>query len=81
MWEYWASCSKSWGGGNHTRKRSCDDPAVANGGIVCQSDETYPETLDENGIQQQEDIQSCNEYECPGTQIAISQSYTEQRDK
>ncbi|XP_052230978.1 A disintegrin and metalloproteinase with thrombospondin motifs adt-1-like isoform X2 [Dreissena polymorpha] len=34
-WSSWATCSVTCGIGSHTRNRSCDHPAPANGGVDC----------------------------------------------
>ena len=47
----WTECSAACGGGNQTRKRSCDDPAPVNGGAACDGEE--------------EETRVCNVDPCP----------------
>ena len=65
-WGSWSSCSKSCAGGNRARTRTCDDPAAKNGGANCNSDDSYIETLNDTGIQKQQEIQDCNGGPCRG---------------
>ncbi|XP_044178032.1 coadhesin-like [Acropora millepora] len=51
-WGPWSECSRSCGGGNHSRTRECNNPAPANGGKQC------------DGPFRQRD-RLCNEHECP----------------
>jgi len=50
-WNAWGSCSKSCGGGQQMRMRSCTEPAPAHGGIKCSGKDS------EN--------RSCNTKKCP----------------
>ncbi|XP_022785409.1 A disintegrin and metalloproteinase with thrombospondin motifs adt-1-like [Stylophora pistillata] len=50
-WGAWTKCSKSCGGGEHSRKRLCDSPAPAHGGKIC-----------EGAFRQR---RPCNENNCP----------------
>ena len=54
-WTSWSSfgdCSKTCGGGEKTRYRTCTNPAPANGGKDC--------------VGPSSDSMSCNEQGCPG---------------
>ena len=54
-WSDWSSfgdCSKTCGGGEKTRYRTCTNPAPANGGKDCMGSSS--------------DSMSCNEQGCPG---------------
>jgi len=64
-WGNWTTCSETCGGGNQTRIRLCDSPAVAHGGAACASNSSYTETTNGTGIAQQEAMQACNEHPCP----------------
>ena len=57
QWDAWGGCSETCGGGEQTRTRACDDPAPANGGADCSTEE-YSDT----------NTTSCNEDACPGYQ-------------
>ncbi|XP_027059146.1 coadhesin-like isoform X4 [Pocillopora damicornis] len=50
-WGAWTTCSKSCGGGEHSRKRFCNSPAAAHGGKKC-----------EGAFRQ---IRPCNQNNCP----------------
>ena len=52
-WRDWGECSRSCGGGFHTRSRTCTEPPPRHGGKDCSGkpDETRP----------------CNTQSCPGT--------------
>jgi len=68
QWGNWSSCSENCGGGNQTRIRLCDSPAVAHGGDPCPSNSSYVETtvtMNGTSIQQEEGMQTCNEHPCP----------------
>ena len=52
QWHNWSSCSVTCGGGNQTRKRLCDNPTPAYGGMDCAGDD--------------ERAQVCNQDPCPG---------------
>ena len=55
MWSNWSnfgSCSKTCGGGNKKRGRTCTNPAPANGGKYCQGASS--------------ESAGCNEQDCPG---------------
>ena len=43
-WGAYSACSVTCGGGTHTRSRSCNDPAPANGGTVCPAPATETAT-------------------------------------
>ena len=68
-WGNWTTCSETCGGGNQTRIRLCDNPAVAHGGAACASNSSYTETTNGTGIAQQEAMQACNEHPCPSKQL------------
>ena len=50
-WEEWTDCSVECDSGSRTRVRECDNPAPQNGGRTCDGDD--------------EEIEGCNEHECP----------------
>ena len=50
-WGSWGVCTKTCGGGQESRSRSCDNPMPLNGGLPC------------NGSSS--DFQSCNAATCP----------------
>lgn len=52
-WSQWSPCSLTCGGGNQTQRRSCNNPAPANGGNNCSATDTETET------------QTCNSQPCP----------------
>ena len=58
-WSSWTKCSKTCGGGNKIRKRTCSNPAPANGGRGCQ------------GSNHQSS--SCNSQLCPGKERYVLQ--------
>ena len=51
-WAIWSKCSKTCGGGEHSRTRKCDNPAPAHGGKDC-----------EGAFRQR---RLCNKDKCPG---------------
>ena len=67
QWEDWQpklGCTEMCGGGNQKRIRRCNDPAAANGGKKCSSDQSYVETVNRVGIQIQQDSKPCNVQDC-----------------
>ena len=70
-WRSWSTCSRSCAIGNQTRTRTCDDPAANNGGASCNRNDSYIETLSDTGIQEQQDIQDCNESPCTRKQHKV----------
>ena len=50
-WSSWSSCSKTCGGGEQSRSRTCSAPAPAHGGLVCPGSDT--------------ETQSCQTGACP----------------
>ena len=65
QWGNWTDCTKTAGGGIHSRIRLCDSPAAEHGGDACPRNFSYGETtVTVNGIRikQEQDWQTCNDY-------------------
>ena len=52
-WRDWGECSRSCGGGLHTRSRTCTEPPPRHGGKDCSG--------------KPEETRPCNTQSCPGT--------------
>ena len=57
-WSSWGSCSKSCGGGDQLRKRSCTNPKPSYGGRPCQGEK--------------QEKRNCNTQGCPGQYLSMS---------
>ena len=59
-WGPWGECSKSCGGGDHSRKRTCTNPPRQHGGKDC------------SGLGDKVEKDSCNTQGCPGNHCWIN---------
>lgn len=57
MWSSFGDCSKTCGGGLHTRTRQCNNPSPQHGGVDC--------------VGKKEESQLCNTEGCPGNNFVF----------